>query len=32
MRVLVTKPDGTQVDVHLDQGFRFLGTETVDND
>ncbi|WP_151230971.1 hypothetical protein [Mycobacterium tuberculosis] len=32
MRVLVTKPDGTQVEVHLDQGFRFLGTETVDND
>lgn len=32
MRVLVTKPDGTQVEVHLDQGFCFLGTETVDND
>ncbi|CNW54385.1 Uncharacterised protein [Mycobacterium tuberculosis] len=32
MRVLVTKPDGTQVEVHLYPGFRFLGTETVDND
>ena len=30
--VLVTKPDGTQVEVHLDQGFHFLGTEAPDND
>lgn len=30
--VLVTKTDGTQVEVHLDQGFHFLGTETPDND
>ncbi len=30
--VLVTKTDGTQVEVHLDQGFRFLGTEAPDND
>ena len=30
--VLVTKTDGTRVEVHLDQGFRFLGTEAPDND
>jgi Peptidase propeptide and YPEB domain len=30
--VLVTKTDGTQVEVHLDQGFKFLGTEAPDND
>ena len=30
--VLVTKTDGTQVEVHLDQGFNFLGTEAPDND
>jgi Peptidase propeptide and YPEB domain len=30
--VLVTKPDGTQVEVHLDEGFHFLGTEAPDND
>ncbi|WP_197283667.1 PepSY domain-containing protein [Mycobacterium sp. Marseille-P9652] len=30
--VLVTKTDGTQVEVHLDQGFRFVGTEAPDND
>ena len=30
--VLVTKPDGTQMEVHLDQGFHFLGTEAPDND
>jgi hypothetical protein len=30
--VLVTKPDGTQVEVHLDQGFHFLGTEAPDHD
>lgn len=30
--VLVTKPDGTQVEAHLDQGFHFLGTEAPDND
>jgi uncharacterized membrane protein YkoI len=30
--VLVTKSDGTQVEVHLDQGFHFLGTEAADND
>ena len=30
--VLVTKSDGTQVEVHLDQGFHFLGTEAPDND
>ena len=30
--VLVTKPDNTQVEVHLDQGFHFLGTEAPDND
>ncbi len=30
--VLVTKPDGAQVEVHLDQGFRFLGTEAPEND
>ena len=30
--VLVTKTDGTQVEVHLDQGFHFLGTEAPDND
>jgi hypothetical protein len=30
--VLVTKGDGTQVEVHLDQGFHFLGTEAPDND
>lgn len=30
--VLVTKTDGTQVEVHLDQAFRFLGTEAPDND
>jgi hypothetical protein len=30
--VLVTKPDSTQVEVHLDQGFHFLGTETPDGD
>ena len=30
--VLVTRPDGTQVEVHLDQGFHFLGTEAPDND
>ena len=30
--VLVTKPDGTQVEVHLDKGFNFLGTEAPDND
>jgi hypothetical protein len=30
--VLVTKPDGTQLEVHLDQGFHFLGTEAPDND
>lgn len=30
--VLVTKTDGTQVEVHLDQGFHFLGTEVPDND
>jgi hypothetical protein len=30
--VLVTKPDGTQVEVHLDQGFHFQGTEAPDND
>jgi Peptidase propeptide and YPEB domain len=30
--VLVTKPDGTQVEVHLDKGFHFLGTEAPDND
>jgi hypothetical protein len=29
--VLVTKTDGTQVEVHLDQGFHFLGTEAPDN-
>ena len=29
--VLVTKTDGNQVEVHLDQGFRFLGTEAPDN-
>jgi hypothetical protein len=30
--VLVSKTDGTQVEVHLDQGFHFLGTEAPDND
>jgi Peptidase propeptide and YPEB domain len=30
--VLVTKPDNTQVEVHLDQGFHFVGTEAPDND
>ncbi|WP_197515193.1 PepSY domain-containing protein [Mycobacterium sp. 1245805.9] len=30
--VLITKTDGTQVEVHLDQGFHFLGTEAPDND
>ncbi|WP_156764198.1 PepSY domain-containing protein [Mycobacterium sp. E3247] len=30
--VLVTKTDGTQVEVHLDQGFHFVGTEAPDND
>lgn len=30
--VLVTKPDGNQVEVHLDQGFHFVGTEAPDND
>lgn len=30
--VLVTKNDGSQVEVHLDQGFHFLGTEAPDND
>lgn len=30
--VLVTKSDGTQVEVHLDQAFHFLGTEAPDND
>ncbi len=30
--VLVTKTDGTQIEVHLDQGFHFLGTEAPDND
>ena len=30
--VFVTNPDGTQVEVHLDQGFHFLGTEAPDND
>jgi hypothetical protein len=30
--VLVTKSDGSQVEVHLDQGFHFLGTEAPDND
>jgi hypothetical protein len=30
--VIVTKPDSTQVEVHLDQGFHFLGTEAPDND
>lgn len=30
--VLVTKADGTQVEVHLDQSFHFLGTEAPDND
>ena len=30
--VLVTKTDGTQVEVHLDQGFHFLGTEAPDAD
>lgn len=29
--VLVTKPDGTQIEVHLDQGFHFVGTEAPDN-
>ncbi|MEE6140347.1 PepSY domain-containing protein [Mycobacterium sp. 050128] len=30
--VLVTKTDGSRVEVHLDQGFRFVGTEAPDND
>jgi hypothetical protein len=30
--VLVTKTDGSRVEVHLDQGFHFLGTEAPDND
>ena len=30
--VLVTKTDGSQVEVHLDQGFHFVGTEAPDND
>ncbi len=30
--VIVNKPDGTQVEVHLDQGFHFVGTEAPDND
>ncbi|WP_231994702.1 PepSY domain-containing protein [Mycobacterium sp. ACS4054] len=30
--VLVTKSDGNQVEVHLDQGFHFVGTEAPDND
>ena len=30
--VLVTKADGSRVEVHLDQGFHFLGTEAPDND
>jgi hypothetical protein len=30
--VLVTKTDGTQLEVHLDQGFHFLGSEAPDND
>jgi hypothetical protein len=30
--VLVTKTDGTQVEVHLDQGLHFLGTEAPDAD
>ncbi len=30
--VLVTKTDGTQVEVHLDQAFKFVGTEAPDND
>jgi hypothetical protein len=30
--VLVTKTDGTRVEVHLDQGFHFVGTEAPDND
>jgi hypothetical protein len=29
--VLVTKADGSRVEVHLDQGFHFLGTEAPDN-
>jgi hypothetical protein len=29
--VLVTKTDGSRVEVHLDQGFHFLGTEAPDN-
>ena len=29
--VLVTKTDGTQLEVHLDQVFHFLGTEAPDN-
>jgi hypothetical protein len=30
--VLVTKADGTQVEVHLDQAFHFVGTEAPDAD
>lgn len=30
--VLITKSDGSRVEVHLDQGFHFVGTEAPDND
>jgi hypothetical protein len=30
--VIVTKSDGTKLEVHLDKGYKFLGTEAPDND
>ncbi|WP_193220301.1 PepSY domain-containing protein, partial [Mycobacterium tuberculosis] len=30
--VLVTRPDGTRVEVHLDRDFRVLDTEPADGD
>ena len=30
--VLVTKSDGTKLEVHLDKDYKFLGTEAPDND
>ena len=30
--VIVTKSDGTKLEVHLDKNYKFLGTEAPDND
>ena len=30
--VIVTKSDGTKLEVHLDKNYHFLGTEAPDND